>query len=109
MAGVGNTFLTLSDLANRMVKGNVAKEIIEILNAQNEVLEDIPWIECNDGSGHKTVVRTGIPSGTWRMLNYGVPQKKSTTAQIRDATGMLENYSLVDASIVDRAKDKQAL
>lgn len=108
MGAVGNTYLTLTDLANRMVKGEPAKEIIEILNAQNEILEDIPWVECNDGAGHKTVIRTGIPEPTWRMLNYGVPNKKSTTAQVRDTTGMLENYSLVDQSLLEMSGDKQA-
>jgi len=109
MATIGNQNLSLVDLATRMEKGAVAKSIIEILAKQNEALEDIPFVECNDGTGHKTTVRTGIPSGTWRLLNYGVKQTKSTTAQIRDACGMLENYSTVDRSIVDLAKDKSQL
>ncbi len=106
MASIGNTYPTLMDLASRMEGGSVAKSIIEIISPQNEVLDDIPWIECNDGSSHKTTVRTGIPSGTWRKLNYGVAQEKSTTAQIKDATGMLESYSTVDAALLNMAKDK---
>jgi hypothetical protein len=109
MAGVGNSNLTLIDLASRMEKGSVAKQIIEILDEKNDVLQDIVWTQCNDGSGHRTTVRTGLPTGTWRKLNYGVTPKKSTTAQIRDACGMLENYSKVDADILARAKDKAAL
>jgi hypothetical protein len=108
MAAVGNTYVTLADLASRMEQGSVAKSIIELLNEQNEALDDIPWVECNDGSGHKTTVRTGIPSGTWRKLNYGVAQSKSTTAQVRDACGMLENYSTIDAALVKMAKDQAA-
>lgn len=108
MAAVGNGGLTLTDLATRMEGDSVAKNIIEILNKTNEVLEDIPFIECNDGSAHKTTVRTGIPSATWRQLNYGVTQTKSTTAQIKDACGMLENYSTVDSALVSLAGDKKA-
>jgi hypothetical protein len=108
MAGVGNTFPTLLDLSSRMENGSVAKQIIELLAPKNEVLDDIPWLECNDGSGHITTVRTGLPSGTWRKFNYGVNQEKSTTAQIRDTTGMLQSYSTIDAKLVQRAKDPAA-
>ena len=92
-----------------MVKGSIDRTIVELLNEENQVADDMVWVECNDGSSHKTTVRTGIPSGTWRQLNYGVSQTKSTTAQIKDACGMLENYSTVDAALVNLAKDKAAL
>jgi hypothetical protein len=108
MPAVGNTGLTLMDLGNRMENGAPSKKIIEILNQQNEGLDYIPWVECNDGSGHKTTVRTGIPDPTWRMMNGGVVQSKSTTAQIRDACGMIENYSTVDCALADQSGDKNA-
>lgn len=108
MAAVGNSNLTLIDLASRMEDGQIAKTIIELLAEKNEILQDIPFMECNDGSGHKTTIRTGLPEGTWRLLNYGVVQTKSTTAQIRDACGMLENYSTVDSALVSLSKDKAA-
>jgi hypothetical protein len=59
------------------------------------------WMQCNDGAGHKTTVRTGLPTATWRLLNYGVVKSKSTTAQVRDATGMLEAYSDIDKALAD--------
>ncbi len=105
MSAVGNTYPTLLDLATRMEGNSVAKTIIEIIAPQNEILDDIPWLECNDGTGHKTTVRTGMPAGTWRKLYGGVVQEKSTTAQIRDATAMLESYSTVDAALLKMAKD----
>jgi hypothetical protein len=59
------------------------------------------WMQCNDGAGHKTTVRTGLPAATWRLLNYGVQKSRSTTSQIRDATGMLESYSDIDKALAD--------
>lgn len=109
MPAIGTGNLTLLDLANRMEKGAIAKSIIELMSQTNEIIDDMVWQECNDGTGHKTTVRTGIPSGTWRLLNYGVAQEKSLTAQIKDATGQLEAYSTVDAMLVNMAKDKAAL
>ena len=59
------------------------------------------WMQCNDGAGHKTTVRTGLPQATWRLLNQGVPNAKSTTAQIVDTCGMLEAYSDIDKDLAD--------
>ena len=67
------TMPTLADLAKRMdPDGNIAK-VIEMLAQRNQILDLMPWAECNDGTGHKTTVRTGLPTATWRQLNYGVP------------------------------------
>ena len=41
-------------------------------------------------------MRTGLPKGTWRQFYGGVPFTKSTTAQINEGVGMLEDYSRVD-------------
>jgi hypothetical protein len=110
MAAVNDSNLSLMDLAGRMgPDGKVEKAIIEILNEQNEALQYIPFVECNDGTSHLTTIRAGIPDPTWRLLNYGVAQTKSRTVQVRDACGMLENYSTVDAALCEFSKDKAAL
>lgn len=109
MAVLATTNLTLADLAKRKdTDGKIAK-IIEILNATNEILDDMAWMATNDGTGHKTTIRSGLPTGTWRLLNYGVQPEKSTTVQVRDGTGMLESYSEIDRSLVDIADDQAAL
>lgn len=108
MAVLATTNLTLADLAKRKdTAGNIAS-IIEILNGTNEILDDMPWLSANDGTGHKTTIRSGLPTGTWRLLNYGVQPEKSTTVQVRDGTGMLETYSEVDKALVDMSDDKPA-
>jgi hypothetical protein len=108
MSTVGNQFPTLLDMRARMTNGEVQGDIIEILAQKNELLSYLPFVEANDGTTNKSVIRTGIPEGTWRMLNYGVKQKKSTTAMVRDAAGMLENYSTVDKALADMSGNKQA-
>jgi hypothetical protein len=59
------------------------------------------WKEGNLLTGEKTTVRTGLPSATWRKLNYGVQPSKSVTAQVTDACGMLEAYAEVDKALAD--------
>lgn len=101
MSTLGATVLTYADWAKRLDANGRVDKIVEILNQYNEILEDLLVRECNNGTGHKTTVRTGIPQAAWRMLNYGVPNAKSQTAQVSDTCGMLETYSEVDKALAD--------
>lgn len=103
MATIGNTYLSLIDVYKQTdPKGNIA-DIIELLAETNPILEDMVIMEANDGTTHLTTMRTGIPSGTFRKLYQAVQPTKSTTKQVRDATGMMENWSEVDAKLVELA------
>lgn len=101
MATLLNTALTYADWAKRMDDGYRVARIIELLSQTNEILEDMLVVEGNLPTGHKTTVRTGLPQATWRLLNQGVPNAKSTTAQINDTCGNLETYSVIDKDIAD--------
>lgn len=100
MATIGDGNLTLSDWIKRVEDKKIAA-IVELLSETNEILEDMVWVEGNLPTGHKTTVRSGLPSVAWRMLNYGVVPSKSRTVQVTDTVGMLESYSEVDKSLAD--------
>jgi hypothetical protein len=101
VATIGNTALTYADWAKRTEGMYQIARIIELLSQTNEILEDMAVMEGNLPTGHKTTVRTGLPQATWRLLNQGVPNAKSTTAQITDTCGNLETYSVIDKDIAD--------
>lgn len=101
MPTIGNVALTYADWAKRMDDGYKVARIIELLSQTNEILEDMMVVEGNLPTGHKTTVRTGLPQATWRLLNQGVPNAKSTTAQIVDTCGNLETYAVIDKDIAD--------
>ena len=101
MATIGNVALTYADWAKRLDDGYKVARIVELLSQTNEILEDMMVVEGNLPTGHKTTVRTGLPQATWRLLNQGVPNAKSTTAQIVDTCGNLETYSVIDKDIAD--------
>jgi hypothetical protein len=101
MATLGATALTYADWAKRLDDNYRIAVIIELLSQTNEILEDMMVVEGNLPTGHKTTVRTGLPQATWRLLNQGVPNTKSTTAQIVDTCGNLETYSVIDKDIAD--------
>lgn len=93
--------LTLADWAKRLDPNGAIATVAELLSQQNEVLDDMLWVEGNLPTGHRTTIRTGLPAATWRKLNYGVQPTKSVTTQITDSCGMLEAYSEIDKSLAD--------
>ena len=99
MAVIGSTALTMADWAARLDPSGRIATIVELLSMENGILDDLLMIEGNLPTGHKTTVRTGIPTGTWRLLNYGVDLGKSTTAQIIDTIGNLESESQIDRDL----------
>lgn len=91
----------LLDFAKRQDGDGKIAKIIELLEQQNPVLKDMLWVEGNLPTGHRTTVRTGLPSVAWRKLNYGVQPSKSTTTHITDSCAMLEAYAEVDSALAD--------
>lgn len=102
MATLSTLNPTLADLSARMTPdGKIDPQIVEMLNETNEVITEMTMIEANGFTEHKTTVRSGLPSGTWRKLNYGVQPEKSRTVQIKDSMGMLETYAKVDKALAE--------
>jgi len=93
--------VTMLDIASRLGADDKISAIIEMLAANNQILEDMVVVEGNLPTGHRTTIRTGLPSATWRKLNYGVQPSKSKTAQVTDTCGMLEAYAEVDKALAD--------
>lgn len=87
---------TLKDVVNSKSEFGA---IVEIMNETNEILDDMVVVEANDGSNNKTEVRTGLPEGVWRKLNYGVVADTDTTKVIKDACGSLSALSKCDVKL----------
>lgn len=101
MAVLGTNVLTYADWAKRVDDDYRIATIVELLSQTNEIMLDMLVREGNLPTGHKTTVRTGLPTATWRLLNYGVPNGKSTTAQIVDTCGLLETFNNIDEEIAE--------
>lgn len=101
MATIGSNVLTLADWAKRVDPDGKVPTVVEMLSQTNEVLADMRWLEGNLPTGHRTTVRTGLPTVGFRQLNNGVTPTKSTTAQIDENCGIMEALCEVD---VDLAK-----
>jgi hypothetical protein len=108
MSTIGGTYLTLADHAKRLDPSGRIGQVVEMLNVANPMIEDAAFIEGNLPTGHRTNIRTGLPTVYWRLLNRGTPSSKSTTAQVDESCGMLEARSQVDEKLAKLAGDLAA-
>lgn len=99
MATLANTSLTLADWAKRTDPEGRVPVVAELLSQSNEILEDCVFKEGNLPTGERVVIRTGLPTVYWRALNQGIPNSKSTTAQVDEACGILEARSEIDKDL----------
>lgn len=100
MGAIATTLPTLADLAKRMDPDGTMATIVELLAKQNEILDDILWVEGNLPTGHRTTLRTALPTVYYRRFNEGVLSSKSATMQIEESCAMMEAYSEVDRELV---------
>lgn len=105
MSTLAATNPTMADMAQIHGKDGKVIAVVEQLGLTNEILDDATVLEANDGMGHKTSIRSGIPAGTFRKLYGGVPAEKGRVIGVRDSSGMLESYSEIDKALYDMQAD----
>lgn len=105
MAVINNSYYSLLDLYRQSEDNRDIADIIEIMARRDDMMKDAPAIECNQGTSHLTTVRAGLPTPTWWAYYMPVLPTKTTTAQVRDATAILVDWSEVDAELADMSKN----
>ncbi len=109
MATLGATFVDLIDIYKQQDGKGQYVEIIEMLKEMNPMLDDALAVECNKGTTHLHTIRTGLPSVTWGKLYQGIPQSKSTKAQVEDTTGFVEGLSTIDTRLLQLSANEGAV
>jgi hypothetical protein len=98
---VGNTLPTLLDVSKQFGQDGQPLPLAELLHKTNPILDDIPWMEANGTTGHRTSARAGLPAVAWRKLNGGVAATKSDYADVTESMGMLSALGKADKTLVD--------
>jgi len=101
MSTLASNAPTLLDVAKTFGPDGKVAKIAELLGQTNEILQDAVFKESNLEAGEQVSVRTGLPTPTWRLLNQGVAATKTTTAQITEQIGMLEDWSEIDQKVAE--------
>lgn len=92
---------TLIDVAKSFGPDGKVATVAELLNQSNEIITYMNFIEGNLPTGHKGVVRTGLPSVTLRKFYKGVAASKSGRATIEDVCAMAEGRNEIDKDLAD--------
>jgi len=83
------------------------RRIAELMSQYNGILQDMPYFEASEMTGHEFAYRTSIPMGAWRQINAGTPYGKSTTGKARVGLGQQARWSQVDRTLAERSGDVQ--
>lgn len=99
---IATSNLTMSDIAKETLPdGSIDREIVEMQSQEMPILQDIPWIEANGGTYHRSTIRIGVPEVAFRMFYQGVAPVKTEKQQVDEPIGMMEARSTVDAKELD--------
>lgn len=100
MAAKGSELVTLFDVAktNKTQVGMIA----EVLMRQNAILKDIPYMEMNEGTIHKEMLRSSLPSVYYRKANQAIPASKTTVEERTFQAAHFESKSAMDEAVAKR-------
>jgi hypothetical protein len=100
MAALGSYFLTLADVAKSENKqiGKVAEVLLE----KNAALNDIPYMEMNEGTRHVESIRSSLPAVYYRKANQAIPSGKSEIEERTFNGAHFEGKSEVDKIVAER-------
>lgn len=99
-----DTNATLLDYATMFKANDGTKgtgDFIMMAAEENEILQDMVVMPCNDGTKHKSVIVPGLPEPTFRKLYGFVQPSRVQGIPISDNCGMLEDYLQVDKALAD--------
>ncbi len=92
---------TLIDVAKSLDPQGKVAVVAELLNQSNEIIQYMNFVEGNLPTGHKAVVRAGLPAVTLRRFYKGVAPSQSGRDTIEDVCAMLEGRNEIDKDLAD--------
>lgn len=105
MAALTSLYPTLAEIEKAKNSNGEFLPILEMLAQMSPAVRKLYAQECNNGTKHRHVIRTGIPAPTWTAFYETVQPTKSTRTQVEDTTGMLENWTQIDERILKIQKN----
>lgn len=100
MAAKGSSLVTLADVAKS--KDKQIGKVAEVLVQQNAMLNDIPYMEMNEGTIHKEDIRSALPAVYYRKANQPIPASKTTTEERTFQASHFESKSQIDRAVAER-------
>lgn len=99
MAAVSTLWKNILEVSQHFHNGKVLPEI-NLLAQENQVVMDIPWKMCNDGTGHKYRLTTALPVAEKVAHGEGTTESKSQGAMERATCTMISGFSTVPRTTI---------
>lgn len=77
-------------------------KVAEVLVQTNEMLNDIPYMQMNDGNIHREEIRSALPAVYYRKANQAIPASKTTTEERSFSAAHFESKSQMDEAVAKR-------
>lgn len=100
MSVLGQRLVTLADVAKS--KDKQIGKVAEVLVQENPMLNDIQYMEMNEGTIHKEEIRSALPAIYYRKANQAIPASKSTTEERSFSAAHFESKSQIDSKVASR-------
>lgn len=95
MAATTNVRLNIIEWSKHFHRGKVIPDVA-LLAQDNQMVMDIPFVECNDGTTHLYSLTTKLPTVSKTRFGGGTPESKSGRAQERENCVMISGFSSVE-------------
>jgi hypothetical protein len=106
MATLPNGQPTLADVSAQFGSDGKPLPLAELLHKTNPGFNDIPFVEANSQTGHKTSARQALPETFLRRINQGIAPTKSSYGTVMESAGLFAAMGQVDRKLLDLAGDK---
>jgi len=100
--------LTITEIMRREDPDGSLAQLVDVISEENRILEDITWVECNNGTYHEDTRTVSEPSGAERSYDEGVTKEAGVTEKITEPTCMLNGISEVDVKKLVHSPDAAA-
>ena len=97
----GAAYPNLINVAKSLDPDGSIADVAELYSQSNPILMDIPMVEGNLPTGHRSTIRADLPTPTFRKLYQGVKPTRSSKIQVDDTIGNVEDYAAVDKDLAD--------
>lgn len=99
-AARSNKLVTMAEVAKN--KDLNIGDVAEVLVQHNAALNDIPYMEMNEGNIHKESIRSGLPAVYYRKANEAMPASKTGTEERSFSAAHFASKSQMEEKVAQR-------
>lgn len=82
--------------------------IIDLAMERNDIMQDLIFVEANNGDTNVTTYRTELPEAVWTRIYKGVKSSKGSWASSRNVAGRLASKLEIAKMLYDKAPNKDS-